>query len=330
MVDIKGVPENKLCVVCFPGEQDTTFIRLSVAMPSYEKSKSVDISNASVKVHCGSECSVDKASWKGPGYYYSVFPYQAGETVSVFAHIDGVCAVNAESTFPPIPNMTVDTYENGSKMVLRIIIQNVQSKDEKYGLRISQRERFVSDVSLHNGQDCFRKEILKDELIDWTFPDEKSINIFDEMESGRMSCYVNDEEMTIFTSKDVENGKICLEIPVWHQQDYVTNYFESGEEEYLSTYRYYYKIDLFSISDEMYYFFENKSLAGNNILGNIGLAPVYFRKENVSGGFGVLGCCSRATSGWLPNLNPMPDYNDLEDGKRLIHDWLADFMHQAQ
>lgn len=105
---------------------------------------------------------------------------------------------------------------------------------------------------------------------------------------------------------------------------------EAGEEEYLSTYRYYYKIDLFSISDEMYYFFENKSLAGNNILGNIGLAPVYFRKENVSGGFGVLGCCSRATSGWLPNLNPMPDYNDLEEGKRLIHDWLADFMHQAQ
>lgn len=326
LVDINDTKEDMLCLVCFPGEQDTTFVRLSVATPSSEIPRNVSSDNAGIEIDCGTSYHAKKASWRGQGYFYAVIPRNAGEKVKVSASLDGVGEVNAESSFPPIPEMRVETYEHGVEMMFRITVYNVTSRDSKYGMRISRKERLISDYVLNNGDYVYRKDIDSDEMIDWAFSGKDDVNIFDEMESGCMTCIVNDKEMTIFTGKGAEDGKLCLEIPVWHIDDYITNFYEHGGDSILSVYRYYYKIDLFSISDEMYNYFENKAIADNNSLGKLGLAPMYFRAGNVAGGYGVLGCCSKTSSGWIPNLNPMPDYDNFEDGKRLLHDWLSDFQ----
>ena len=62
-----------------------------------------------------------------------------------------------------------------------------------------------------------------------------------------------------------------------------------------------------------------------NSLSEIGFAPMNFRVGNVRGGFGVVGCCSQISSGWIPNINAMPDYDNIDDGIRVLNDWLVDF-----
>ena len=162
-------------------------------------------------------------------------------------------------------------------------------------------------------------------MMTWTFPEEGEGTLYDDLESGRMRCEVNGNEMFLFTGKEAVDGMISLEIPVWYHEDYVTRYYEVREEKQLAVYRYYYRVDLYSVSDEMFDYFEAKKRLDNNSLSEIGFAPMNFRVGNVRGGFGVVGCCSQISSGWIPNINAMPDYDNIDDGIRVLHDWLVDF-----
>lgn len=315
---------SRLFIRCFPGEQDTTFVELFVATPSNEKPKQIGVDNASVSVYCRENVVLERALWRGDNFFYAVFSANSGDRVKVSANMDGVEEVVAESVFPEAPKMTVATREEKGKLVFEINIPN-QSEDKKYGMRLVRKERYISDESYLDGQKIIRKDLEEEEMMTWTFPEEDEGTLYDDLESGRMRCEVNGNEMFLFTGKEAVDGMISLEIPVWYHEDYVTRYYEVRGEKQLAVYRYYYRVDLYSVSDEMFDYFEAKKRLDNNSLSEIGFAPMNFRVGNVRGGFGVVGCCSQISSGWIPNINAMPDYDNIDDGIRVLHDWLVDF-----
>lgn len=325
LIDLKDIDDSsRLFIRCFPGEQDTTFVELFVATPSNEKPKQIGVDNASVSVYCREKVVLERALWRGDNFFYAVFSANSGDRVKVSANMDGVEEVVAESVFPEAPKMTVATREEKGKLVFEINIPN-QSEDKKYGMRLVRKERYISDESYLDGQKIIRKDLEEEEMMTWTFPEEDEGTLYDDLESGRMRCEVNGNEMFLFTGKEAVDGMISLEIPVWYHEDYVTRYYEVRGEKQLAVYRYYYRVDLYSVSDEMFDYFEAKKRLDNNSFSEIGFAPMNFRVGNVRGGFGVVGCCSQISSGWIPNINAMPDYDNIDDGIRVLHDWLVDF-----
>lgn len=326
VVDLNDIDRTEhLHLRCFPGERDTTFIELKVATPSNMAPYYVSADAASVSLWCGEEQKVQKAQWKGDGMFYSVFSGAEGELVKITASLDGAGRIEAESVFPKAPAISVTVCEGQPGILFKVEIPDDTSEENKYALRISRRELYIYDLVRPDIQKSYRKIIDNDEVQSWTFPGEGEGALYDDMNLGRMRCTVNGDELFIFTDKGYDDGVIRLEIPMWYHDDYVSIYYDSGYDRTLAVYKYYYKLDLYSLSDDMFDYFEAKKKIDNNDLSGIGFAPMNFRSGNVRGGYGVLGCCSLASSGWLPNLNPMPEYDNYDDGVRLLKDWLEDF-----
>lgn len=323
LTDIDGA--DRLHLRCFPGERDTTFIELKVATPSDKAPYFVSADGASVSLWCGDELKVEKAPWKGDGVFYSVFSGSEGNLVKIAASLDGAGRISAESVFPKIPSMSVSIGDGNGSLVFDIEIPDEALKENKYALRISRRTSLISDALFLETQENHRKVSNEDEVLEWTLPGEGEGTLYDEMNLGRIRCKVNGDNLFIFTDKGNDGGVIRFEVPVWYHEDYVSWHYKGIYDNNLGVYRYFYKVDLFSLSDEMFDYFESISKIENNSLAGIGFAPMNFRVGNVRGGYGVLGCCSLASSGWLPNLNAMPDYADYNDAVSALDAWLKDF-----
>lgn len=310
---------DRLFITCFPGERDTTNIFLSVVTPSNLEPSVKQLNNLSLEMKYNDESvAITKANENGRGDYYAVLPDNPRGTISLRASVDGVESALANSVFPGTPVVDISCEEDSGYINFQITLEDDPAADNWYGLRFHRKEETVEYYEESGYFSCNKHEIGLN--VPWFIFGEAGGVTYDDFLKGRMRSEINGEEMFLFTDKEAKGKAISINLLVDYSKDYINSYisreYQNLHYRQLIVTRYFNEIEVFSLSKEMYKYFETLFKIENNELAGIGLAPASFAAGNVLGGYGVVGCCNKFCSGWLHNIEGIPEFNDYEDAWR--------------
>lgn len=116
------------------------------------------------------------------------------------------------------------------------------------------------------------------------------------------------KQLQLFSGKEFKDGVMNVYTSyfpsgdsIWYEEETV---FEDGrwQENWIESkvnIQRKYQVQVYKVTDDIYYYCRALYMASENILANFGLAPSNFSFSNVKNGFGVCGAISRTDSDWF-------------------------------
>lgn len=317
----KNLPD-KLFLECLSGAGDTTFVTLQTCIPVNNgktvTTVSTDVEKLSLRFG-DEEVPLVKYTEKGSKYnrWYSLAPVPDGQTVSVEAKARGAGSVNGQSVIPMTPSvkslsMKINPRDSslldikldldGEGLSYCGVVCQVMSVYEYEGLSDYSVTSYYSEAP-EESEDYFNITFNGSSLIDdytlFGYPYEGMEDIQQLLIPKKSYLEKNGTAMAFSVRRQFFETASHHEPAVYHE---VLGFMLSEEHDVTETYRYFYRLRIFSLSPEFYFFAQSRYMQRSNPLSFLGLAPAMAAWSNVSGGFGVVAGCRITETPWTESV----------------------------
>lgn len=185
--------------------------------------------------------------------------------------------------------------------------------DEDGFYAVQVQNESVYSVVRSDGKLLYRQKNITDvdDVYD-TMPHLDAFSIADMLFAFRLDydgySFGNSGSIILFTGKEIADDELSLYLSSVEDYGYTLDHYDdygnpTGMTE-TTTYRNYYRVRLFSLSEEFYYYAKSLYLTEYSDMGGIaamGLASATFTYTNLSSGLGVLGAVNYTDSEWMDN-----------------------------
>lgn len=305
--------EPKMFVECYAGLTDTTYIKLYKAMPVNAKRSNGDDFNVqkldfTINGSKAGLTEVDKT------FYWTVDPINGGDKLAIDVQTKEAAPVHASTTVPPTPTFTTEvSYISGSTPMFRFHLKmdGHIAPTDRFGISIKEHVTISYDngdepQSYYENTSPVTLDIstasLSDILMAALMP----------MPSINVTGYPETIECAFYSGEDFSNGEIevaSLFTPTemtWEeyrdwQEGEDGNYWPTDTVTVTRTDSL--SVTVVRLSDECYGYMNALYNQETDIMAMLGLSPAHFAYTNVSGGYGVLGGLTLASSPWFDAMD---------------------------
>lgn len=298
---LESPTSDELCLICFPGQRDTTIIQLYATVPiggKYEGSKylkaadiSFSVDGASLPVQQASEPvgSVPKGCWFVPG------TVAEGHQVEIRAAVQDKPSIVATTIIPDqVPTFEYKLHSYG----IEVFFEDDSSSEDFYGLALACEQTLEKDgkkkITIHNVEPISEGNGTKEISVVQEY--------YDTGFSGwslwpkKAALY----GVRIWPDKKFNGTKARLAMQIGSAHFGGSGYdadYDAEMEGASETRRY--KLLLYRFSKEFFKYMASLDYQAYNDYASYGIVPVIPSYTNVAGGCGILAGWSVRETGWF-------------------------------
>ena len=286
---------SELCLICFPGQNDTTVVQLYMTVPiggRYEGSPYLSEASLTFSVN-GADKPIEQVYERSGsipyGCWYIDGCISPNDIIEINANHRGASTIKATTTIPPLPPIFGFNCIKSSDTSLCVFFEDDPSSVDYYGIAL-----LCEKTSVHGNVSTTEVKHLN-LLAEGYGSHESTINknYYDIGFSGwflgvhNVDCY----GVRVWSDKLINGGDIVL------SARFGPGYFDEetdGTED-----RRRYKVLLYRLSEEFYKYVASLSYQSFNDYASYGIVPMMPSYTNVAGGCGILAGWSVRESEWF-------------------------------
>lgn len=293
--DVREPTDTELCLICFPGRQDTTVIQLYNTVPiggRYEGTPFLNNASLAYAVNSVSKEVKYASSTMGSipqGCWFVEVDHKSGDYVEIIANTIECEMIKASTIIPPPPPDFEFECTNSAGAILTIRFDDDQTTADYYGIAL------ICERTIYKSGDCFT-EVKNLNLVTDGYGTHEISVIRDHYDVGFTGSFLwprisDNYGVRIWPDTIISGNKAVL------SARFGSGYFDIEPDNSQETRRY--KVRLYRFTEDFYKHIVALNYQVFNDYATYGIAPMMPSYTNVEGGCGIFAGWSMRDSDWF-------------------------------